>query len=108
MSTGVAIAGAGEADEIGVLPHKSALQLHAEAAANALAHAGLALAEVDALFTCGLDFMPSLLVAEYLGIRPRYSSSNSIGGSSFVARPQPFSAERIATGTRSGWILPSA
>jgi len=85
MSTGVAIAGAGEADEIGVLPHKSALALHAEAAANALAHAGLTLADVDALFTCGLDFMPSLLVAEYLGIRPRYSSSNSIGGSSFVA-----------------------
>jgi acetyl-CoA acetyltransferase len=85
MSTGVAVAGAGEADEIGVLPHKSALQLHAEAATNALAHAGLGLADVDALFTCGIDFMPSLLVAEYLGIRPRYSSSNSIGGSSFVA-----------------------
>ncbi len=85
MGTGVAVAGAAEADEIGVLPHKSALQLHAEAAANALAHAGLAMTEVDALFTCGIDFMPSLLVAEYLGIQRRYSSSNSIGGSSFVA-----------------------
>jgi acetyl-CoA acetyltransferase len=40
---------------------------------------------VDALFTCGIDFLPTLLVAEYLGIRPAFSSSNSIGGSSFVA-----------------------
>ena len=85
MSTGVAIAGVGEADEIGIVPHKSALQMHAEAASNALAHAHLALTDVDALFTCGLDFMPSLMVAEYLGLRPAYSSSNSIGGSSFVA-----------------------
>jgi len=85
MSTGAAIVGAAEADEIGVLPHKSAVQLHAEAAANALAHAGLTLRDVDALFTCGLDFMPSLMVAEYLGVQPRWSSSQSIGGSSFVA-----------------------
>ena len=85
MSTGVAVVGAAEADEIGVVPHKSAVQMHAEAAANALAHANLSLTAVDALFTCGLDFMPSLLVAEYLGLRPRYANSDSIGGSSFVA-----------------------
>jgi acetyl-CoA acetyltransferase len=85
MSTGVAIAGVGEADEIGVVPHKSALQMHAEAAVNALAHAGLELDDVDALLTCGNDFMPALLVCEYLGLAPRYSNSNSIGGSSFVA-----------------------
>lgn len=85
MSTGVAIVGAAEADEIGVMPGKSALAMHAEAAANALASASLSLRDVDALFTCGLDFMPSLLVCDYLGIQPRYSSSQSIGGSSFVA-----------------------
>lgn len=85
MSTGVAIVGAAEADSIGVVPDKSAVQLHAEAAANALDHANLRLTDVDALFTCGLDFMPSLMVSEYLGLRPRYSSSDSIGGSSFVA-----------------------
>ena len=83
--TGVAVAGVGEADELGVVPGKTALQMHAEAAAAALAHAGLSLRDVDGLLTCGLDFMPSLLVAEYLGLRPRFSSSNSIGGSSFVA-----------------------
>jgi acetyl-CoA acetyltransferase len=83
--TGVAVAGVGEADQLGVVPDKSALQMHAEAAANALEHAGLSLRDVDGLLTCGLDFMPSLLVAEYLGLQPRFSSSNSIGGSSFVA-----------------------
>jgi acetyl-CoA acetyltransferase len=85
VSTGVAIAGVGEADEIGVVPTKSALDLHAEAASNALRHAGLELGDVDALFTCGVDFTPTLLVGDYLGITPRYSSSDSIGGSSFVA-----------------------
>lgn len=85
MATGVAIVGAAEADEIGIVPGKNAMQMHAEAAANALAHAGISLREVDALFTCGVDYAPSLMVAEYLGIQPRFSSSNSIGGSSFVA-----------------------
>jgi len=85
MSTGVAIVGVGEADEIGVVPDKSALDLHAEGAINALGDAGLELGDVDALFTCGVDFTPTLLVGDYLGIKPRYSSSDSIGGSSFVA-----------------------
>ncbi len=81
----VVIAGAGEADRIGVVGDKSALQMHAEGAASALASANLTTRDVDALFTCGNDFMPTLLVGEYLGIRPRFASSNSIGGSSFVA-----------------------
>lgn len=85
MTRGVALVGAAEADRIGIVPDKNALQLHAEAACNALAHAGLDKREVDALYTCGLDFMPSLLVAEYLGITPAVSGSDSIGGSSFVA-----------------------
>lgn len=85
MSTGVAVVGVGEADRIGVVRDKSAVQMHAEAASNALAHANLELSDVDALFTCGIDFLPTLIVAEYLGISPKFSSSNSIGGSSFVA-----------------------
>ena len=85
MSTGVAFVGAGEADRIGSVPDKSALQLHAEAATAALTNANLELSDVDGFFTCGLDFMPSLLVAEYLGLQPKVSGSNSIGGSSFVA-----------------------
>ena len=37
----IAIVGAAESDEVGKLPDKSALMLHAEAARNALADAGL-------------------------------------------------------------------
>lgn len=82
----VAIVGVGEADEMGSVPHKSALQMHADAARNALDDAGIALSEVDAYLTCGNDFMPSLVVGEYIGIRPdAYLDSTSIGGSSFVA-----------------------
>src|SRR4030095_14911440 len=82
----VAIAGAAEADEHGKLPHKSAFMLHAEAARNALADAGLALSDVDAVFSAGL-WMGSE-TAEYLGIRPRYIDGTQIGGCSFIAHVQ--------------------
>src|SRR2546429_2482685 len=82
----VAIVGAAEADEHGRLPHKSAFQLHAEAARNALADAGLAKDEVDAVFSAGL-WMGSE-TAEYLGIRPRYIDGTQIGGCSLIAHVQ--------------------
>src|SRR5256885_12898222 len=77
----VAIVGAAEADEHGKLPHKSASQLHAEAARNALADAGLGKDDVDAVFSAGL-WMGSE-TAEYLGIRPRYVDGTQIGGGAF-------------------------
>lgn len=79
------IVGAAESDQIGDTPGKNALQLHAEAATNALAHAGLGMRDVDALYTCGLDLMPAMLMSEYLGLRPSVTGNTSIGGSSFVA-----------------------
>src|SRR5213593_82490 len=82
----VAIVGAAEADEHGKLPHKSAFQLHAEAARNALADAGLRKDDVDAVFSAGL-WMGSE-TAEYLGIRPRYIDGTQIGGCSFIAHVQ--------------------
>ena len=75
------IVGVAESDEIGRLPHKSPLALHAEAALNALDDAGLGLADVDGLLTAGWS---TLDVAEYLGIEPRFTDSTSVGGSSFV------------------------
>ncbi len=81
LSGKVAIVGVDESDEIGILPHKSALQLHAEAARNALADAGIDKSEVDGLFTAGLS---TIELGEYLGIRPVYTDSTSVGGSSFV------------------------
>ena len=77
----VAIVGASESDEIGVLPDKSALALHAEAARNALSDAGLAITDVDGLFTAGVT---SVQLGEYLGIVPRYSDGTNVGGCSFI------------------------
>jgi acetyl-CoA acetyltransferase len=80
-----AIAGVAESD-LGVVPGKSALQLQAEAAREALAEAGLTTRDVDAVFTAGgEDYAPSMRLAEYLGVRPRHTDSTNIGGSSFVA-----------------------
>ena len=76
----VAIVGVAESDEIGKVPHKSALQHHCEAAHNALADAGLSKGDVDAVFTA--RFSP-LTTAEYMGIQPRYSDGTWIGGGSF-------------------------
>src|SRR5262245_48267245 len=80
-----AIAGVAESD-LGEVAPKTAMQLQAEAAREALAEAGLTFADVDGLFSAGGDtFAPSMAIGEYLGIRPRFTDSTNIGGSSFVA-----------------------
>jgi acetyl-CoA acetyltransferase len=84
LSGAAAIVGVDESDEIGIVPHKSSLQLHAEAARNALADAGIPMSEVDGIFTSGAGWSASLQIAEYLGLHPRYTDSTSVGGSSFV------------------------
>jgi acetyl-CoA acetyltransferase len=51
---------------------------------EALADAGLSLADVDAVACCtGGIGMPSLELAEYLGVHPRWTDSTQTGGSSF-------------------------
>jgi acetyl-CoA acetyltransferase len=80
-----AIAGVAESD-LGEVAPKTAMQLQAEAAREALAEAGLTFADVDALLSAGGEtFASSMAVGEYLGIRPRYTDSTNIGGASFVA-----------------------
>ncbi|HEX5370808.1 MAG TPA: acetyl-CoA acetyltransferase [Dehalococcoidia bacterium] len=81
FSRTVAIVGAAESDTIGVAPDKSPLQHHAEAAYNALADAGLSISDVDGLFTAGYS---TLAVGEYIGVRPKFTDSTAVGGSSFV------------------------
>ena len=85
VSRQAAIVGVAESD-LGLTPDKTVLQLQAQAARAALADAGLGFDEVDALFTAGTwAWAPNLMLAEYLGIRPNYSDSTNIGGSSFEA-----------------------
>lgn len=81
LSGKAAIVGVAESNELGRLPNKSPLQLHAEAAHNALEDAGLKLSDVDGFLTAGYNGYD---VAEYLGIQPRYTDSTSVGGASFV------------------------
>ena len=77
---GVGTAGCGEA------PGRSAIELLAESVHLALADAGLSVAEVDGVFAAtAVHSMAAMSVAEYLGVRPTFSSGSNIGGSSFQA-----------------------
>lgn len=77
----VAIVGVAESD-LGKTPDKTALELQAQAARLALLDAGLLPRDVDAVFAHTDDRFPSLLLSEYLGIRPRYTDSTNVGGMS--------------------------
>lgn len=77
----VAIVGAAETDTVGVIPDTSALQLHAEAARNALADAGIKKDEVDGILCAGQS---PVTVANYLGIVPSYVDGTNVGGCSFM------------------------
>jgi len=81
-----AVVGVAESDLGQVTPGLTALDLAAQAAARALADAGLHPRDVDGLFSLvrGLQ-LPNLDVGQYLGVRPRYTDSTAIGGSSFLA-----------------------
>ena len=48
-----AIVGAAETEELGVIPDKSALQLHADAAIRAMEDAGVTNSDIDAVLTAG-------------------------------------------------------
>ncbi|MDP1165956.1 hypothetical protein, partial [Klebsiella pneumoniae] len=73
----IAIVGAAETTEIGVLPDTSVLDLHANAARNAMADAGLTPADIDGVATTGLL---SLDVSHHLGITPRWLDGTGVGG----------------------------
>lgn len=82
MSARVAIVGAAETTRIGVVPDMSQIQLHADAALNALADCGLTPADVDGLASVGDS--PEI-VADYLGIRPAWVDGTLVGGCSSLA-----------------------
>ena len=81
-----AIVGVAESDLGEVGPGFTPLDLIGQATSRALEDAGLEKQDVDGLFSASAYYhMPTLSVGEYLGIRPRYSDSTSMGGSSFVS-----------------------
>jgi acetyl-CoA acetyltransferase len=80
-----AIVGVAESD-LGYTPDKTVLHLQYQAASAALADAGFTFNEVEALFCAGnWAWSSTLMLAEYLGIKPRYTDGTNIGGASFEA-----------------------
>jgi acetyl-CoA acetyltransferase len=94
------LAGVGETP-LGRLPGRSAMMLQAAAARLALSDASLSPADVDGVL-CGTvrtepRLMPSLALAEYLGIRPRLCTTNVMGGAS-AAQMVTLAAMAVASG----------
>src|SRR5512138_2966113 len=77
----VAVVGAAETTELGVIPNMSQIQLHADAALNAIADAGLKLSDIDGFATA---VESPQQVCHYLGIKPTYVDGTSVGGCSFM------------------------
>jgi 3-oxoacyl-[acyl-carrier-protein] synthase III len=90
----IAIVGAAETDEIGVLPDRSVIQLHGEAGLNALRDAGLTVHDVDGVATAGPMAME---VSHHLGIQPRWLDGTMVGGCSFMLHVR-HAAAAIAAG----------
>jgi acetyl-CoA acetyltransferase len=77
----VAVVGAAETTKMGKIPDQSVIGLHADAALNALADAGLKPSDIDGVATAGLS---PVELAHYLGITPTYADGTSVGGCSFM------------------------
>lgn len=77
----VVVVGAAETTELGKIPDMSQQMLHADAALNAMADAGLKASDIDGIATAG-DRPTDL--AFYLGITPNWVDGTSVGGCSFM------------------------
>ena len=77
----VAVVGAAETTEMGSIPGLSQIGLHADAALNAMADAGLKPADIDGIATAGET---PVTLAHYLGITPTWVDATAIGGCSFM------------------------
>jgi acetyl-CoA acetyltransferase len=77
----VAIVGAAETTELGTIPQTSQLELHCDAALNALRDAGLTPKDIDGVATAG---EAPVSVAFHLGITPTWVDGTSVGGCSFM------------------------
>lgn len=91
----VVIAGAAETDEVDRLPNHSTLQLHLEAARNALADAGMTKDDIDGIATVGTP--GPMQIAHALGITPSWMDGTQVGGSSFL-----FHVRHAAAAIRAG------
>ncbi len=77
----VAVVGAAETRELGVMPGVSNLQLNADAAIAAVADCGLKPSDIDGL-ACG--YLNPADLAHYLGLYPTWIDGTSVGGCSWM------------------------
>ena len=77
----IMVAGAAETTRLGVIPDMSQIQLHADAALNAMADAGLKPSDIDGIATA---VETPQQIAHYLGITPTWVDGTSVGGCSFM------------------------
>jgi acetyl-CoA acetyltransferase len=78
----VAIVGAALSD-CGRVDDKTAFELHQQATARALADAGLTKDDIDGFMSSGLGTLAPIEVGEFMGIRPNWVDSTSVGGSTW-------------------------
>jgi acetyl-CoA acetyltransferase len=77
----VAVVGAAETTKLGVIPDMAQIQLHADAALNAMADCGLKPKDIDGVATAGET---PVQIAHYLGITPTWVDGTAVGGCSFM------------------------
>ncbi|MEV5381797.1 acetyl-CoA acetyltransferase [Streptomyces sp. NPDC052721] len=102
-STKVAVVGAALSD-CGRVDDATAYALHAQAARRALADAGLDRTVVDGFASAGLGTLAPVEVAEYLGLRPTWVDSTSVGGSTWEVMAA-HAADAIAAGHANAVLL---
>lgn len=88
LSGATAIVGVAET-RLGKVPELGCMQMCVQAAHEAAAEAGIKMSDIDAVLTVDSMAEPfrmhSVVLSEYLGIRPRYSMTNSLGGATHCA-----------------------
>ncbi len=77
----VAVVGAAETTQMGRIPDVSVIGLHADAALNAMADAGLSAKDIDGVACAGIS---PVELAHYMGITPTYADGTMVGGCSFM------------------------
>ncbi|MFB6435745.1 acetyl-CoA acetyltransferase [Streptomyces sp. NPDC056411] len=95
---GVALSDCGRVDE--ATPYA----LHAQAARRALADSGLDRSVIDGFASAGLGTLAPIEVAEYLGLRPTWVDSTSVGGATWEVMAA-HAAEAIAAGQANAVLL---
>jgi acetyl-CoA acetyltransferase len=99
----VAVVGVAHSD-CGRVDRATAFQLHAQAARRALADSGLPRSVIDGVASAGLGMLAPVEVSEYLGLRPTWTDSTSVGGSTWEVMAA-HAADAIAAGHAEAVLL---